>query len=293
MTSALARVSGNASALERRKAAARKAQQASGGLNYLSINGDSDWVLGEDALTQNGQVVVIDPTSFENGWMTFTDAGNQYRCINIDDGDPILESELPSLEGIFFKDEPAKWKSCRIMKGVILTGDQRGEAFRYVPTSKGGITAWGFVTAWSTERLETAAESGQYPLLHLGATYYYHKKWKKMVTNPLMTLVQWDATISLENEIDLEALHAAVEEARAVGLTTYRQTIAAMPKKPKGDPEEFVAQMVDNALLEGYVPPTDVAEVVSAKVVDTTVEEIIEEAELPKPRRRARSVKDV
>jgi hypothetical protein len=196
-----------------------------------------DWLLGKDGDSLPlGTKLVFNLDSATNGWQRWDDG----RVTDADMG-AIVEGFQPKPREMLSTPNRADWPEdengykkdpwARSFIALMKEPGKKGRVFTLTVGSKGGISATGELMKKTGEGMRERGE--MYPVVTLGASTYYNKKFKTDVDVPVFKIVGWvpvsDFDVPLVAKADQESDESDAYEAEAEAETKVKK---APEKKP-------------------------------------------------------------
>lgn len=170
------------------KAAASAAKSSLGGLPFLRMGKDGEWVYGADNTeVEEGSLWAVNPFSMKMGFIAWgpegsasegTVLGEQMALIN---DDPIQRGNLPDVGG--------EWTPCVSFELVCLNGEDKGTHTLFKTNSVGGKRAFADMMQLIAAAMDDP-EGKCVPIIQLDCDSYPHKKYGKIYT-PVFDVKKW------------------------------------------------------------------------------------------------------
>lgn len=170
------------------KAAATAAKSTLGGLPFLRMGKDGEWVYGADNTdVEEGSLWAINPFSMSMGFIAWgpegsategTVLGEQMAVIG---QPPVQRGNLPDVGG--------EWTPCCSFELVCLTGEDKGTNVLYKTNSVGGRRVFADVMQLVAAAMDDP-EGKCVPVVNLDCDSYAHKKYGKIYT-PVFDIKKW------------------------------------------------------------------------------------------------------
>lgn len=200
------------------KAMASASKASQGGLPFLRLLRDGEWVYGADNTeVEEGSLWAINSFSMSLGWIAWGREGSKEEGTVLGeqlaraDEPPVLRANLPDVE--------AEWTPCVSFDLMCATGEDKGTLVRFKTNSVGGRRAFSDMLQLVAAAMDDG--TGQcIPIVALDSDSYPHKKYGKIYT-PLFDVKKWvmpDAT-----EIGGTAATAVEEQPAAAAESAVRR----------------------------------------------------------------------
>lgn len=174
------------------KAAANAAKSSLGGMPYLRMGKDGEWVYGaESTEVEEGSLWAINPFSMKMGWIAWG-VGPQEGTVL---GEQLASVAEPQIQRGNLPDVGAEWTACCAFELVCVTGEDKGTAVLYKTNSVGGRRVFADILQLVSAEMDSD-EGKCVPIVELNCDSYPHKKYGKIYT-PVFDIKKWvmpDAT---------------------------------------------------------------------------------------------------
>lgn len=275
---ALARVA-NTNILARRKARTRKIVQPAG-LSLLTLTKGGHWGLGKEKSRVSGQIVRVDPTSFQEGFICFGD-GNKCHERTAPIGTEIDETTLPEVFKTLENGQKVEveWQAFGFFEGTILTGECAGMKFKCGSSSRGFNQMFEALLDLSNKQMEENPEGPQYIDVHLGQTFYAHKTFG-FIRAPKATAIQF-----ADRNSEPPTTEQIIETVFDISPTAVTEYVKAGGEAD--DAEEYIRNIFKGSLTKKDFEAYDQIEVASVQI-EAPEEDIIEAELQTTPRKSSR-----
>lgn len=231
-----------------------------GGVPYLRMLTDGDWVFGaENNAVKDGTEVVANVLSIKQGYVCWTDRPGNAK--NDPKGEemvplgaaPISKSDLPVYYDEASGPNPLPWKEAFSIELKFLDGKYEGTQVLWKNNSVGGMKAFGGLLDAILGRV---AENSSFcfPIIMLTSDHYQHKAHGR-TWFPVVEVVGWmdqdgneDPDFAADGEDDVKEIAPPKEEPKASRRRAVSETPEDRKPEPEPEPAEAEAPAEDGAV---------------------------------------------
>jgi hypothetical protein len=168
------------------KAMSSAAKSSLGGLPFLRMGKDGEWVYGADNTeVEENSLWAVNPFSMSLGFIAWGTGAQEGTVL----GEQMARvGEVPVQRGNL-QDVGAEWTPCCSFEMVCLNGEDKGTHVLYKTNSVGGRRAFADMMQLIAAAMDDA-EGKCVPILNLDCDSYPHKKYGKIYT-PIFDIKKW------------------------------------------------------------------------------------------------------
>ena len=168
------------------KATAAAAKSALGGMPFLRMGKDGEWVYGADNTeVEENSLWAVNPFSMSLGFIAWGTGPQEGTVL----GEQMARVGEPPIQRGALADVGSEWTPCVSFELVCLTGEDKGVNVLYKTNSVGGRRAFADMMQLVAAAMDDT-EGKCVPVVNLDCDSYPHKKYGKIYT-PIFDIKKW------------------------------------------------------------------------------------------------------